>query len=346
MSDLEFGAFYFDGRSSRAHPVRVRFDGRRLRVAGEGVSLEPLIEHCRVNPPLGQARRVIRLPEEGRLETDDRQAVERLEARLGLNRGLTWVHRLEAQWRLVVACMAGLVLFSWAFVRWGLPFLAAQAAFATPVAVTEPISRQALKVLDEQFLEPSKLPPARRRELEAAFARVAGDVGGGYSYRLEFRSSPKLGPNAFALPSGVVVFTDGLVHLAQDDRELVGVMAHEVGHVIHRHSLRQLYQGLGVFVMVSILVGDVTSVTSLGASLPAVLVNNGYSRGFELEADRTAGAYLLRHYGTTRPLQNVLHRLAQAHDASLPDLLSTHPATPERMERLRRMEEGTGNGKR
>lgn len=338
MSDLEFGAFYFDGKSSRAYEVRVRFDGRRLRVVGEGVSLEPLIEHCRINPPLGQARRVIGLPEEGRLETDDRQAVAQLEARLGLNRGMSWVHHLEAQWRLVLACMAGLLLFSWAFVRWGLPFLAAQAAFATPVAVTGPISRQALKVLDEQFLEPSRLPASRQRELQAAFAQITRDIGGGYSYRLEFRSSPKLGPNAFALPSGIVVFTDELVRLAQDDRELVGVMAHEVGHVIHRHSLRQLYQGLGVFLLISILLGDVTSATSLGASLPAVLVNNGYSRDFELEADRTAGAYLLRRYGTTEPLQAILQRLTQHHDSSLPDLLSTHPGTSERMERLRAME--------
>lgn len=338
MSDLEFGAFYFDGKSSRAHEVRVRFDGRRLRVMGEGVSLEPRIEHCRINPPLGRARRVIRLPEEGRLETEDQQAVARLEVQMGLNRGMSWVHRLEAQWRLVLACIVGLVLFSWAFVRWGLPFLAAQAAFATPLQVTEPISRQALKVLDEQFLEPSRLPASRKGELRAAFAQVTRDIGGGYGYRLEFRSSPRMGPNAFALPSGIVVFTDELVQLAQDDREIVGVMAHEVGHVIHRHSLRQLYQGLGVFLLVSVLLGDVTSATSLGASLPAVLVNNGYSRDFEHQADRTAGAYLLRHYGTTRPLQDILQRLSQDHDPSLPDLLSTHPGTPERLQRLREME--------
>ena len=96
---ISFEGFYFDGRSSKDHAVQVEFDGRRLRVRGEEISLEPMIEECRINPPLARSRRKIYLPGGGLVETDDLAAIEKLEAQIGRNQGLTWVNRIESQWR-------------------------------------------------------------------------------------------------------------------------------------------------------------------------------------------------------------------------------------------------------
>lgn len=339
--EVPFRATYFDGKSARACPVEVLYDGRRLRVKGEGVALELYLEECRIAPPLGRTRRVVVLPGGGRLETDDQEAIRRLEKETGQNLGQRLVDALERRWPWVLASLVVLLLFGWAFLRWGLPAAARQAALLTPMGVVESISEQALRLLDDQFLAPSQLGPGQRQELEALFREVVVWMGGGYPYRLEFRASPQLGPNALALPSGVVVLTDELVALAKDHRELEGVLAHEVAHVLHRHSLRQLYQGAGLYVLIALALGDVASATSLAASLPLLLLQSGYSRAYELEADATAGAYLMRRHGTTAPLQTILLRLeASSGKDALPGYLSTHPSTPERVERLRRLEQG------
>ena len=59
-----------------------------------------------------------------------------------------------------------------------------------------------------------------------------------------------------ALPGGTVILTDQLVALAKNDDEIAGVLAHEIGHVKHRHSLKQLYRVLGIGFMISVIGGD------------------------------------------------------------------------------------------
>ncbi len=59
---------------------------------------------------------------------------------------------------------------------------------------------------------------------------------------VEFRASPIIGANAFALPGGIVIVTDQLMQLAEHDDEILAVLAHEIGHVKHRHVLRGLPQ--------------------------------------------------------------------------------------------------------
>lgn len=339
-----FEGFYFDGKTSKDHVVQVEFDGRRLRVKGEGVSLEPLIEECRINPPLAQSRRKIYLPGGGLLETDHLAAVERLESHIGRNQGLTWVNRIESQWRWVLLALVVLSLFGVVFIRYGLPYMARVAAFATPANVLTPLSDQALKLFDDQILKPSKLSSARQTKLQAMFKTITQDIGGSFAYRLELREGDKIGANAFALPSGIIVFTDELIKLAQNDREIAGVMAHEVGHVIQRHSLRGLYQGAGVLLLVSLYVGDFASVTSLAAALPTMLMQSGYSRGFEREADQVAGDYMIKQGWGTKPLQEMLTRLEGSRGGSgksnPPSVLSTHPGTQERVENLKRQGQG------
>jgi Zn-dependent protease with chaperone function len=345
---IEFSGFYFDGKTSKDHAVHCVFDGRRLRVRGEEVSLEPLIEECRINPPLANSRRKIYLPGGGLVETANLIAVEELEAQIGRNTGLTWVNRIEGQWRWVLAAVIVLGIFSFAFVRYSLPYMARVAAFATPSNTLKPLSEEAIKLFDDQFLKPTKLSLARQAELQTMFAAITRDIGGSsYRYRLELRQGDKIGANAFALPSGIIVFTDELLKLAQNHREVAGVMAHEVGHVIRRHSLRGLYQGAGVLLLVSLYVGDFASVTSLAASLPVVLMQSGYSRGFEREADRVAGEYMLRKGWGTKPLQEMLTRLegsrgggSNSANKDPLSVLSTHPGTEERVENLKRQEEG------
>jgi Zn-dependent protease with chaperone function len=249
------------------------------------------------------------------------------------------VNFLESGWKTALACLLGLFLCLWGFVAAGIPFLAKMAATAVPAAVTDRLSRQILTMLDASFLEPSELGADRSVHLQNLFHGLVDRKRSPVNFRLEFRKSGQVGANAFALPSGLIVMTDELVGLAENDRELIGVMAHEVAHVENRHGLRVLFQNAGTLVLVSALAGDMSSITAAGENLPTLLIESGYSRRFEKEADRAAGTYLIRMGWGTVSLQNILARLDQTapiHPAFA--LFSTHPDLEERIGYLKKMD--------
>ena len=338
----EFAGNYFDGVRSRAHPVAVSFDGEFVQVrGGEGVGwFEVPLSTCTLAPPLGKEQRRLKFLSGAHLETRDVAAFTVLEEASGKGRGLRFVHRLESHWRLALGCLVGLTMSVGAFTLYGIPFLATQAAYATPLEVSEMVSDKSFDLLDSEIFEPSTLDAERATRLRAQFESLTADFAADSDiqphYELVFRSGGRLGANAFALPSGLIIVTDELVELAQSDREILSVLAHEVAHVEKRHGLRSLYGGAGVFLLVSVLAGDVASVTSIAASLPAILIESGYSRAFEREADEVAGRYLVAKGWGTEPLRNILERLTE--DVAAPTFLSSHPGTEARLKDLEALE--------
>jgi predicted Zn-dependent protease len=144
--------------------------------------------------------------------------------------------------------------------------------------------------------------------------------------------SKGIGPNALALPSGIVVVTDSLVELAHSDAELIAVLAHEIGHLRQRHTLRRMLQGSATALLIVAITGDVGSIMSLAAALPTVLLNSSYSRDFEREADDFALDYLQRRSISPQALGDILLRMEKSSGggSDIPDYLSSHPSTRER----------------
>jgi Zn-dependent protease with chaperone function len=138
--------------------------------------------------------------------------------------------------------------------------------------------------------------------------------------------------------------TDELVELAENDRELEGVLLHEMGHVEERHGLRSIIQNAGVFLLISALVGDVASISSTAASLPTLLAQTGYSRQFEREADEFAVGHFVRRGWSAAPLRDILLRMSEG-APSFPgeSILSTHPVMSERIRHIEEME-GSAQG--
>ena len=344
----EVQGVYFDGRVSRDHPATLQLgpDGARLRLPGRAD------HHWRaadvtVDPALPGVRRALSFPDGSRFETPDDAAIRAWERRHGRNRLLGGVRKLEGSWGTALGAVAVTGAVLWGFVTFGIPALARQAAAVTPQGVLATFDREALTVLEQQELVgPSRLSAARQAELQAAFRDVSGWAGGGYGYRLLLRDgepagSDGLGANAFALPNGTVVMTDQLVALARSDRELIGVLAHEAGHVTQRHGLASVYQALGLSLIVTALTGDIVSATTFAAAVPVALVQGGYSRAAETQSDEVAARFMLERYRTTRPLQAILARL-EAQDGGpggVPDLLGTHPGTDARIKHLKQLED-------
>jgi predicted Zn-dependent protease len=148
--------------------------------------------------------------------------------------------------------------------------------------------------------------------------------------------------NAFALPTGQLYVTRGLIALADDDSELASVIAHEMGHVIARHAeLREQQEQQAD--LVSRVITDVVSDPEAGALALAKskLELASFSRAQEFEADGIGIGIAARAgydpYGASRFLTDMERNSDLKPEQSgginpaAPDFLSSHPSTPERV---------------
>jgi predicted Zn-dependent protease len=335
----EIPATYFDGRTSQAHAVMLRWHAfdQVLEVAGERVAVRQAKRDVTIESRLGHGPRFIRFADGGRCEVTDNEALDAVIATWAPQRASAHLHRIESSWRHVLVATVLLAGLGWATVHFGLPWAARKIAFLLPANLTRVLGEQTLAALDGSALQPTKLTHERQLALQAEFARFLARTGDATPAAIEFRAMPGVGANAFALPSGVIVLTDDLVLLAGDDQEILAVLAHECGHLEQRHALRSVLQNSAVFVLVALVTGDVSSATALGGALPAYLLQTKFSREFEREADAHAVTVLRRAGIDPARLATMLDRLAQSHgvgNAKILGYLGSHPPTPERIEAI------------
>ena len=251
--------------------------------------------------------------------------------------------------RLVRAAIAAAAFASAAFVL--------AACTATPPSLAPQVSLSGpAKSVDED------MSPAALREHQ----RILGAYGGVYNdprlqgmveqtvdhlvasserpdlhYKVTMLNSQSI--NAFALPTGQLYVTRGLIALANDESELASVLAHEMGHVIAHHAAIREEQARQT-ALVNRVVSDVISDPEEGALALAKskLALASFSRAQEFEADAIGIGIASRAgydpYGAVRFLTSMEHnselkpqQQSGAIDPRAPDFLSSHPATPERI---------------
>jgi Zn-dependent protease with chaperone function len=314
-----------------------------LVVSGSGVDRTAPLETLQRSPG-ARGPASIRFPDGARLDVADRAAFERLfESTPG---AAIPVSQWDASPRPMIVPVLGVLLFLAIIVflayRYVIPVVAGAIAERLPASLGVAMSDQTLGVLDREVLTPTTLPALRQEEISNAFAQLHAPEARG-RYRLLYRQSPVLGPNALALPSGTIVVTDELVALARDDREIMGVLAHEAGHVDRKHGLRLLVQSSLLAVVIGWTLGDLNSLVALA---PTQLMEAKYSRDLERDADAHA-ADLLRRRGI-RPsfLADILQRMERGTRSGagppearkapvMYDYAASHPATAERLDYLR-----------
>ena len=322
---------WFDGHSARGIAAVLRAGPAEQCLldmeAGQRVTaLAELVVSARI----GQIPRRLTLADGSYFETADNDAIDRLMADRAPVSG--WVPWLERQWQVALLSLLGVAVISGLVVTVGLPWLAERIAAALPETVDKQLGKGVLGTLDEHWLLPSTLSPQRQQALQGLFAKVTANSSPGIQWQLQLRDAKSLGANAFALPGGTVVMTDPLVKLANNDEELLSVLAHEAGHVQRRHGVRQLVQGLGVSALAMVVLGDVSSITSLASAAP-VLLQAGYSRDMEREADTLSRLWLTRHGIPQQRFDDLLCRLASSRLEQQDrryDYFASHPAVSER----------------
>ena len=361
---------WFDGLSSKAQPVMVSL---QPTPQGPSLVLHPLSQagaapatftHAQVGwpetwnerrPPL---RVVVDLRDQGSLEIDAVAAWRAALAAAGNRPGIA--QRMQTRWPLLLGVALAAVVGLTLFYRYGTPWAATQLTRFVPLAWETSVADNALQQMDDGTLKPSKLTRERQAELKARFEALVQQTPATLhrypQYRpplsLEFRAG--MGANAFALPGGKIVMTDGIVKAAADkglpDDALVGVLAHEMGHVVYRHTTRMVVEQGVLNMGLGLALGDVSGIVSTGAS---VLTGLAYSRSHEREADCYA-IDLMRHAALpTAPMGRLL--LAIAHDeeeetvrkktaADSPEKASRTPASGA-SEGGKDAKQGSGQGK-
>jgi beta-barrel assembly-enhancing protease len=148
--------------------------------------------------------------------------------------------------------------------------------------------------------------------------------------------------NAFALPGGPVFITRALLERLENEAQLAGVLGHEVGHVVGRHSAEQIAKtqlGQGLVGAVGAATSDASGSSPGAQQIAAFAVQMTlmkYGREHELEAD-TLGVQIMSDAGyDPRALIEVMAILAKASGGSRqPEFFSTHPDPGNRQERIR-----------
>ncbi len=165
--------------------------------------------------------------------------------------------------------------------------------------------------------------------------KAVGDTS--FHFKFFIIEDPTL--NAFALPGGNIVIHSGLIAKSSSWEELCGVLGHEISHVTERHHIRGLVSNLGIFVVLSAVVGDASALFGTLAQAGGSLSSLMYSREYETEADEKGLEYLLKADINPSGMISFFKKLQKEHPEAkdtekITEILSTHPATQERIENL------------
>jgi beta-barrel assembly-enhancing protease len=145
--------------------------------------------------------------------------------------------------------------------------------------------------------------------------------------------------NAFATPGGRIYVYTGLIKAAETEAEIIGVLGHEMGHVVARHGSRQLVGQLGLQTVAKMALGqDASDVAQVAASLAGKGALLAYGRGMELESDEIGARYSSRAGYDPNGLASFFEKLkAKGEQPAFLVFLSSHPPNDERISKVKEL---------
>jgi Zn-dependent protease with chaperone function len=319
----------FDGQTAKPKPVELELVQRAgipfLVVYSQGeVLFEKPLSSVKIDDHFAGAGRRLELANDAVIDVADKTALAAALKQVGYQE--TVARKMQSSWNWAIAGIVLVLGLGVVTYLYGIPLVAKAAIAFVPEKVDKYIGEQAWDSVEKQLFKPTKLSAQRQEQLQAAFAQVSKAVPNAPTHQILFRAS-QMGPNAIALPDGRIVFTDEIIALAKDDRALQGIFAHELGHVKHRHSMRNILQVTAVSAMIALWFGDVSNII---LAVPTALASLKYSRDIETEADDFAVTAMGQANISTKPLAELFDKLPK----DIKGLPSSHPVTDERIKKF------------
>lgn len=150
--------------------------------------------------------------------------------------------------------------------------------------------------------------------------------------------------NAFALPGGYIYVNRGVIERAANASELVGVMSHEIAHVVERHGIEQVQRAqnanMGLALLYGVLLGrNPGGLEQVGIQAGGTAVFASYGRDAEREADIRGVEFMTRAGYNPQGMVSFFNKLLserQRNPSRLEQWFATHPLTEERIQNTSR----------
>jgi len=334
----EWAAHYLDGQTALRYPATVRLMGEGLEVttASGWVRLWPYRD-IRQTQGFYEGEEV-RLERGGELAeaviVSDPAFLHSLHEVAPRPSGFHDPAGRSQRVRLTVLAGVAVIGITAVLYLWGVPLIATLAAPRVPVAWEESLGR----AVTDQLAPPDRIcaNPSGQRSLDVIVARLTAVAPSPYTFRARVVDAPDV--NALAAPGGYIVVFRGLLDRARTPDELAGVFAHEIEHVLHRHTTRAVIQHASTGLLLAALTGDMTGPLAYGLESARVLGQLQYSRRAEEEADRDGMKLLLAARVAPDGMIGFFDGLAKGeHPRSVLRYLSTHPSPSDRIATLREL---------
>lgn len=340
MPDQVWEGSYYDGRTSRRSPARIR-------VLPSGVWFETAEGETVWWPYPGIRQTQGGLPgEHVRLEfgTEPARALVIADQTIltairtaapAYRRRFHQASRRSVWTAVTIISLVLIVAVGWVTYAWIIPATADAVALRLPVAWEEKLGEAVADSLAPPVLRCAD--PSRLADLERILATLTRTIPDSrYRYRLAVINMRV--PNAFAAPGGFIVITRGLLELADGPGELAGVLAHEIQHVERRDGTRRLIREVSFRTLVSLALGDAAGLQSV-LQAARTLGSLRYQREDELVADEGAVRVLRAARVDPRVLITMFEKFKREVGDMPPALayLSSHPNIDERISRIRRL---------
>ncbi|MFN0192116.1 MAG: M48 family metallopeptidase [Aestuariivirga sp.] len=336
---METEGSLFDGRNAAELPVTVSLDGTSLLITGSGVRKSwPLrrVSAVAAHVP-GHPLRLKRSGWDGsRLTLHDPFFVNHL-----LRQSPHLRKPVHNRWTQAALWVGGVAAAITVIAHLTLNFAPQRLAYLLPEKFRDDLGQRVEASLVEGARQCES--PAGLKALEALATALRQNAEDIPDFTVRVYDIGIM--NAFAVPGGRIIMTRELLQRAARPSEVAGVLAHELGHVYHRHSEAQLVRLVGLQILISALTGTsggdgVTSAASLAAILRL-------SRDAERQADEFANQGLNQTSIGTAGLKAFFKTVQSEEGEStgafwkrFGDMMSTHPVTQDRIDSLTALPEG------
>lgn len=319
---------YYDGVTNTPHQAQLYAHHDGVIVRYQQYEKLYLRDDLTYIGAIGKIMPAIELPHDARIEFLSEDVPEWLEMK---NQKLwQFFHHIEGSWRWILVSFIAVIGIVFSTFKWGIPAASYHIAQHLPDSTLVKVGDQAESMV-MSMSETTELSVERQKKIQQLYQKnIQTDQPAKIIFR---KGGDQLSANALAIPNGTIVLTDELVALAKNDYELLGVLAHEQGHLDEKHSLQQAIAGVGMSVLYIAVTGDASDI--IGA-LPVAIAASNYSQEFELEADQRAVEGLKRLNISPIHMANFLKRLTESYeqDIDASDFLESHPSTARRIAQI------------
>ncbi len=243
-------------------------------------------------------------------------------------------------WKLYSAGILVLIFSAYVFIKTVPSFLADQMVEKIPIEWEVTVGQSILKMFPVVQKPDQEVIKVLQDTVDILKQSLQGTPP---PYDLKVYILPVKQVNALALPGGPIVIFEGLLYKAESPEELAGVLAHEIQHILLRHSTRGILRNMAESMLVTIFLGDMNSVMEGIVQLAGQLETLGLSREMEAEADQKG---MLSANIDPHGMIRIFEKLMQEESKELPQgktvskendfssYFSTHPSGQNRLARL------------